>query len=67
MSSSLTSIALLQKRVAEMLPSLSKAEAMVLGLLSFGILILDGCGITRLSNGLAKIEQVPAGRLRHRL
>jgi Transposase DDE domain len=67
MSSSLPSIALLQKRVAEMLPSLSKAEAMVLGLLSFGILILDGCGITRLSNGLAKIEQVPAGRLRQRL
>jgi hypothetical protein len=67
MSSSLTSIALLQKQVAGMLPSLSKAEAMVLGLLSFGILILDGCGITRLSNGLAKIEQVPAGRLRQRL
>jgi hypothetical protein len=50
-----------------MLPNLSKAEAMVLGFLSFGILILDGCGITRLSNGLAKIEQVPAGRLRQRL
>jgi hypothetical protein len=67
MSSSLPSIALLQKRVAEMLPSLSKAEAMVLGFLSFGILILNGCGITRLSNGLAKIEQVPAQRLRQRL
>lgn len=50
-----------------MLPSLSKAEAMVLGLLSYGILMLDGCGITRLSKGLAKIEQVPAGRLRQRL
>jgi DDE family transposase len=67
MSSSVASIALLQKRVAEMLPSLSKAEAMVLGLLSYGILILNGSGITRLSNGLAKIEQVPAGRLRQRL
>lgn len=67
MSSSVKSIALLQKRVAEMLPNLSKAEAMVLGFLSFGILILDGCGITRLCNGLAKIEQVPAGRLRQRL
>jgi hypothetical protein len=50
-----------------MLPSLSKAEAEVLGLLSFGIVMLDGCGISRLSNGLAKIEQVPAGRLRQRL
>jgi hypothetical protein len=67
MSSSVPSIALLQKRIAAMLPSLSKAEAMVLGLLSYGILMLDGCGITRLSKGLAKIEQVPAGRLRQRL
>jgi hypothetical protein len=50
-----------------MLPSLSKAEAEALGLLSFGIVMLDGCGISRLSNGLAKIEQVPAGRLRQRL
>ena len=50
-----------------MLPSLSKAEANVLGLLSFGILLFDGCGISRLSHGLAKLEQVPAGRLRQRL
>jgi Transposase DDE domain len=67
MSSSVASIAALQKRVGEMLPSLSKAEAQVLGLLSFGILLLGGCGISRLSRGLAKIEQVPAGRLRQRL
>jgi hypothetical protein len=50
-----------------MLPSLTKAEAETLGLLSYGIVMLDGCGITRLSNGLAKIEQVPAQRLRQRL
>jgi hypothetical protein len=67
MSSSVTSIAALQKRVGEMLPSLSKAEAQVLGLLSYGIVMLNGGGITRLSNGLAKIEQVPAQRLRQRL
>lgn len=67
MSSSLASIAALQKRVRQMLPSLSKAEAEVLGLLSYGILLFNGCGITRLSKGLAKIEQVPAGRLRQRL
>jgi Transposase DDE domain len=67
MSSSIASIAALQKRVRQMLPSLSKAEAEVLGLLSYGILLFNGCGITRLSNGLAKIEQVPAGRLRQRL
>ena len=67
MSSSVTSIAALQKRVGEMLPSLSKAEAHVLGLLSYGIVMLGGCGITRLSKGLAKMEQVPAQRLRQRL
>lgn len=67
MSSSVTSIAVLQKRVAQMLPSLSKAEAQVLGLLSYGILLFNRCGLTRLSHGLAEIEQVPAGRLRQRL
>jgi hypothetical protein len=50
-----------------MLPGLSKAEAEALGLLSYGILMFNGCGITRLSKGLAKLEQVPAGRLRQRL
>jgi hypothetical protein len=67
MSSSMASIVTLQKRVEEMLPSLSKAEAQVLGLLTYGILILGECGITGLSHGLAKIEQVPAERLRQRL
>ncbi len=67
MSSSVTSIALFQKRVGEMLPSLSQAETEVLGMLSYGIVILDKCGLTKLSHGLAKIEQVPAERLRQRL
>jgi Transposase DDE domain len=67
MSSSVATIAALQKRIGEMLPGLSKAEARVLGLLSYGIVLFNGCGITRLSHGLAKIEQVPAGRLRQRL
>lgn len=67
MSSSVASIATLQKRVGEMLPSLSKAEGEVLGLLSYGLFLFNGCGITRLSNGLAKLEQVPVQRLRQRL
>jgi hypothetical protein len=67
MSSSVASIVLFQKQVGEMLPSLTKAEAEVLGLLSYGIVMLGGCGITRLSHGLAKIEQVPEQRLRQRL
>jgi len=67
MSSSVMSIALWQKRVAELLPNMSKSQAAVLGLISYGMVILDGCGMTRLSNGLGQIEQVPAGRLRQRL
>jgi hypothetical protein len=67
MSSSVSSLALWQKRVGDLLPSLSRSQALVLGLLSYGMVILDGCGMTRLCNGLAKIEQVPANRLRQRL
>src|SRR5881394_1339109 len=67
MSSSVATIATVQKRVGQMLPNLSKAEAEALGLLSYGILLFNGCGLTRLSKGLAKLEQVPAGRLRQRL
>ena len=67
MSSSVESIALWQKRVGDFLPNLSRSQAKVLGLLSYGMVILDGCGISKLSNGLAKIEQVPAPRLRQRL
>jgi len=50
-----------------MLPGLSKSEAEVLGLLSYGMVMFNGGGLTRLSHGLAEIEQVPAGRLRQRL
>ena len=67
MSSSVMSIALWQKRVAELLPNMSKSQAAVLGLISYGMVILDGCGMTRLSNGLGQIEQVKASRLRQRL
>ena len=67
MSSSVTSIADWQKRVAELVPSLSPSQAKALGLISYGIVLFDGCGMTRLCNGLGKVEQVPAGRLRQRL
>ncbi|MGH9439144.1 MAG: transposase [Terriglobia bacterium] len=67
MSSFVTSRAAWQKRVVTLVPSLSPSQAKVLGLISSGIVLFDGCGMTRLSNGLAKVEQVPAGRLRQRL
>jgi hypothetical protein len=67
MSSSVASIAEVQKRVREMLPSLNCSQADVLGLLSYAMLLFNSCGMTRMVNGLAQIEQVPAGRLRQRL
>jgi hypothetical protein len=67
MSSSVSSVAVWQRRVGELLPALSKSQMQVLGLLSYGMVILDGCGLTRLCNGLAKIEKVPPNRLRQRL
>jgi hypothetical protein len=67
MSSSVTSRAEWHKRVAALVPSLSPSQAKALGLISSGIVLFDGCGMTRLSNGLSKVEQVPAGRLRQRL
>jgi hypothetical protein len=67
MSSSVKSLSDWQKRVTTLVPSLSPSQARVLGLISYGMILFDGCGLTRLSNGLSKIEQVPAGRLRQRL
>lgn len=67
MSSSVASRAEWQKRVTALVPSLSSSQAKVLGLISYGIVLFDGCGMTRLSNGLGKVEQVPAERLRQRL
>ncbi len=67
MSSSVPSIAHWQGQVADLLPSLSKPQAQVLGMLSYAIILTGGCGLTRLSTWLAQVEQVPAGRLRQRL
>jgi hypothetical protein len=67
MSSSVTSIVEWQKRVAALVPSLSEAHARVLGLISYGIVLFEGCGTTRLSHGLAKIEQGKASCLRQRI
>ena len=67
MTSSVASIAEVQKRVREMLPNLSPSQANVLGLLSYAMLFFNSCGMTRITNGLSRIEQVPAGRLRQRL
>jgi hypothetical protein len=67
MSSSVISITQWQARVSHLLPGLSKPEANVLGLLSYAMILTRGSGLTRLSNWLAQVEQVPVDRLRQRL
>jgi hypothetical protein len=49
MSSSVKSLADWQKRAATLVPSLSPSQAKVLGLISYGMVMFDGCGLTRLS------------------
>lgn len=67
MSSSVASIAQWQRQVATLLPGLSKPEANVLGLLSYAMILTRSSGLTRLSNWIAQVEQVPCGRMRQRL
>ncbi|BCL79881.1 hypothetical protein ccbrp13_23460 [Ktedonobacteria bacterium brp13] len=67
MSSSVPSIAEWQKQVAALVPSLSTAHIRLLGLMSYGIITVNGCGLTRFSHGLAKIEQVSEESLRQRI
>ena len=56
MSSSVASIADWQKRVAELVPSLSPSQAKVLGLISYGMVLFDGCGMTRIGPAAADIS-----------
>lgn len=65
--SSGSTIAQWQREVQEHLPSLSRAQAQVLGLWSYAIVLVKSCGITQVSNWLADVLEVPRGRLRQRL
>jgi Aspartokinases len=67
MSSSVASIAAWQKRVAELVPSVSSAHSHVLGLISFGIIMSNSSGLTCVSHELAKLEHVNADSMRQRI
>lgn len=56
-----------QEEVKRHFPSLSGAQARVLGQWSYGIVLTNGCGITKVGHWLAKLFRCPAERIRQRL
>lgn len=65
--SSLTPRTPWEREVQRHFPSLSAAQGRVPGQWSSGIVLSNGCGITRVSHGLAKRVCCPVGRLRQRV
>ncbi len=54
-TSSHSSIAKVQTEVRELLPSLSSAQANVLGEMVYAMLMVDGCGMTRMCSFLSEL------------
>ena len=65
-TSSHPSIAKLQREVREWFPSLSRAQANVLGEMAYGMLMTDGCGMTRMSSYMAELLGQPMNTLRQK-
>ena len=56
-----------EKEVIRHLPHLSKPQASVLGLWSFGIVLARSCGLSRVSQQMAELTEHKAGNMRQRL
>jgi len=65
-TSSHPSIAEMQKEVGRLLPGLSRAQANVLGEMVFAMLMVDGCGITRMCSYLSALLGQAAPTLRQK-
>ncbi len=65
-TSSHPSIAKLQREVREWFPSLSRAQANVLGEMAYAMLMTDGCGMTRMSSYMAELLGQPMNTLRQK-
>lgn len=65
-TSSLVSIADLQTEIREMLPSLCPAQAKVIGEMAYAILMIDGCGMTRICSFMKELLGKPSETLRQR-
>ena len=65
-SSSHPSIAAMQSEVRRLLPSLSRAQANVLGELVFAMLMVDGCGMTRICSYVSELLDQAMNTLRQK-
>ena len=64
--SSQTSIAKMQQEVHELLPSISRAQANVLGEMVYGMMMTDSCGMTHLCSYLSDVLGKPMNTLRQK-
>src|SRR6266581_2744527 len=65
-TSSHPSIAKLQAEIREMLPRLSVSQANVLGEMAYAMLMIDGCGLTRMCSYMAELLDQPENTLRQK-
>lgn len=65
-TSSHPSIAAMQSEVHHLLPSLSRSQANVLGELVFAMLMVDGCGMTRICSYLSELLDQAMNTLRQK-
>src|SRR2546425_12594847 len=65
-TSSHASIAKMQREVRTLLPGLSLAQANVHGEMVFAMLMVDGCGMTRMCSYLAELLGQPMNTLRQK-
>src|SRR5205807_5181829 len=65
-TSSHPSIAKLQAEIRAMLPRLSVSQANVLGEMAYAMLMIDGCGLTRMCSYMAELLDQPENTLRQK-
>jgi hypothetical protein len=64
--SSHTSIAKMQQEVHELLPSISRSQANVLGEMAYAMMMTDSCGMTRMCSYLSDLLGKPMNTLRQK-
>lgn len=65
-TSSLSSLAGWQERIQEVLPNLSRPQARVMGEMVYAMVMVDGCGMTRICSFLSHLLGQSMGTLRQK-
>lgn len=65
-TSSHPSIAKMQQEVRTLLPRMTRAQARVVGEMVYAMLMIDGCGMTRMCSFLSELLGKPMNTLRHK-